>query len=125
MTPGAAHHLAEAKAHTHWFWVHSPQPIEHPQALAALLATIVSTDKREAGISAEFFTQPAAQAVVDGQCLGLTAVMGEREHQQPDDRLAERMGPGQGDDPLHHLGWAAEPQRHLGPLLARQKVTLS
>ena len=46
--PGAAHHLAEAKAHTHWFWVHSPQPIEHPQALAALLATIVSTDKREA-----------------------------------------------------------------------------
>lgn len=29
-------------------WVHSPQPIEHPQALAALLATIVSTDKREA-----------------------------------------------------------------------------
>jgi hypothetical protein len=48
VTPGAAHHLAEAKSHTHWFWAHSPQPIEHPQALAALLATIVSTDKREA-----------------------------------------------------------------------------
>jgi len=78
-----------------------------------------------AGISAEFFTQPAAQAVIDGQCLDLTAVMAEREHQQPDDRLAERMRIGQGTDPLHHLGWAAKPQRHLGPLLARKEVTLS